>query len=200
MPDTRPVAVGRPAGVLVPGAELAVWASADEALREARLRAEEILASARAAHEAERARGRAEGYAEGAEEAAQLTVRAAAAAAAQLDRIEAALPELVGDTVAGILGSFDVRDLVAPAVSRALGRLRRGATATLRASPGCVEPLRALLAALGTEAVRLEPDPGLVDGRCVLSSEMGDVELGVDAQLRALRAGLAAGWAAGAEP
>ena len=200
MPNGEPPGTVRPAGTLVRGAELGAWASASEALRDARARAGAILASAHAARDAERRRGHAEGYDEGAERAAALIARATADAAARLDRIEAALPELVADAVARILGSFDVRDLVVPAVSQAMGQLRRGAAATLRASPGCVEPLRALLAETGGEAIRLEPDPGLAEGRCVFSSELGDVELGVEAQLRALRQGLRAGWAGGGEP
>ncbi len=191
--------VGRPAGPLVRAAELGAWASATLALQSAHARAEEMMLAARAAREAERRRGHAEGYAEGAEQAAQLIAAATAEASARLDRIEAALPEVVADAVAGILGSFDGRDLVGPAVSQALGRLRRGASATLRASPGCVEPLRALLAEVGGGAILLQPDSGLAEGRCVLSSELGDVELGVEAQLRALRQGLAAGWAGSAE-
>lgn len=200
MPDGERSGAGRPAGVLVRGAELGAWASAADALRDARARAEAILSSAQGAHEAERRRGHDEGYSAGAELAAQLIARATAEASARLDRIEAALPELVAGAVAGILGSFDTRDLVVPAVSRALGQLRRGTSATLRASPGCLEPLRALLAEVGHGAVRLEPDPGLADGCCVFSSELGDVELGVEAQLRALRKGLTDGWAASAGP
>lgn len=201
MPDFEPpVGVGRPAAVLVRGAELDVWASAADALCEARARAAGIVATAEAAHEAERRHGYDKGYAEGAERAAALIARANVEASARLKRIEAALPELVADAVAGILGSFDVRDLVVPAVARALGQLRRGTSATLRASPGSVEPLRVLLAEMGDETVRLEPDPGLAEGCCVFSSELGDVELGVEAQLRALRAALVAGWDAGAAP
>ena len=200
MPDSKPPGAVRPAGALVRGAELGAWASASGALRDARAGAESILASAHAARDAERRRGYAEGYGEGAERAAALIARATADAAARLDRIEAALPELVADTIARILGSFDVRDLVVPAVSQAMGQLRRGASATVRASPSCVEPLHTLLAETGGEAIRLEPDPGLADGRCVLSSELGDVELGIEAQLRALRQGLLAGWAGRNEP
>ncbi len=197
--DAERSGAGRPTSLLVRGAELGAWALASDALRAARATAEDIMSAANAAHEAERRRGYAEGYSHGAEQAAQLIVGATAEASARLDRIEAALPEVVADAVAGILGSFDVHDLVGPAVSKALGQLRRGASATLRASPGCLEPLRALLAETGG-TVRLEPDPGLADGCCVFSSELGDVELGVEAQLRALRNGLAAGWNGSAAP
>lgn len=194
LPDCKLPGVGRPANPLVRRAELGVWASASEALEAARAKAEGIVSAAHAAHEAERQRGHAEGRREGAEQAACLIAGATAEAAARLDRIEAALPALVAEAVANILGAFDIRDLVAPAVSRALGQLRRGASATIRTSPGCLEQLRAALAGLGGGAIRIEPDPGLEDGRCVLSSELGDVELGIEAQVRALRAGLAAAW------
>ncbi len=191
MPQAEHGGVGRPADVLVRAAELETWWSAAEALRSAHHEAQVIVASSEAVRDAARRRG----YAEGAEQAARLVSRAAAAEAARLDLIEAALPGLVADAVARILGSFDVRALIAPAVSQALGQLRLGASATLRVAPGCAEPLRALLLDIGGGAVRLEPDPALADGCCVLSSELGDVELGVEAQLRALRQGLAAGWA-----
>lgn len=190
MTDRDVPGVGQPAGPLVRGAELGVWASASEALDAARRTAAEIVAAARDAHEAERRRGFDEGRQDGAEQAACLLAGAAKEASARLDRIEAALPELVLETVAAILGSFDVRDLVAPAVSRALGRLRRGASATIRVAPGGVEPVRAALAGAGGAAICVEPDPALAEGRCVLSSEQGDVELGVEAQIRALRSGL----------
>ncbi|TIT38757.1 MAG: HrpE/YscL family type III secretion apparatus protein, partial [Mesorhizobium sp.] len=37
--------------------------------------------------------------------------------------------------------------------------------------------------------VRIEPDPPLSPQRCVLWSEYGNVDLGLDAQMRALRLG-----------
>ena len=197
MPWAEVEGAGRPAGVLVRGDDIGVWATASDALQAARMAADAILVKAEGEREEQRGQGYAEGYEEGAEQAARLIVRATADASARLDQIEAALPELVARSVERILGSFDVQALVLPAVAQAMRQLRWGATATLRAAPGCVEPLRALLVEIGGEAVRLEADPELAEGNCRLSSELGDVELGVEAQLRALREGLTAGWAEG---
>ena len=191
MPHPDLPAIGRPTAPLLRAAELRIWSEAEDARRAAREIADRTRAEARDTFERERDRGHAEGFAAGAEEAARVVANASAAANAMLQRIEADLPGIVHGILENVLGAFPASELVAPAVRRALGRVRLGASATLRTAPGDLLVLRAALDGLSeVPPVRLEPDPELEPGRCVLNTEFGAVELGVAAQLRALKAAL----------
>ena len=192
MIDASTSTTGRPTAPLLRAAELQLWGEAEAALRRARQCAKRVRAEARTAAAQERERGYAEGHAAGAEQVARIVASASAAAEAMLRRIETELPELVHGIVEGVLGAFPVAELVTPAVRHALGRVRLDASSTLRAAPDDAAALRTVLdEAPGGTLVRLEPDPALDPGRCVLSGEFGTVELGVAAQLRALQETLA---------
>lgn len=190
MAACKPDSVGRPTAPLLRDAELRLWGEAEDALRAARERADQIDQASREAFAQESARGYAKGRAGGAEEAARIVTAAAAAADALLHRLEAELPGIVCDIVEDMLGAMPATELVTSAVRHALGRVRLGAAATLRTAPGSLGALRAALDAPGGELVRLEADPALEDGRCVLSGEFGAIELDVAAQLRVLRSTL----------
>jgi type III secretion protein L len=72
----------------------------------------------------------------------------------------------------------------------------------VRVSPERADDLRRALSvgdrADGGPVVRVDADPGLSPSTCVMQSEFGNVELGIEAQLRALREGLESVW--GDEP
>lgn len=183
----------RPSGPVVRAAELGVWDEPGRALDAALREAEAVLSQAREQAAAERRRGYLDGRARGAEDAARLMAEATARADAFVSDLEAALPALVVEAVETILGAFEPGELLPRCVTHALGRLRHGARAELRVPPGEVARVRDALAA-GSAAgpwLRVDPDPTLAPGACVFTSEYGVVELGVQAQLRALRARLA---------
>ena len=133
----------------------------------------------------------------GAEEAARIVAETSAKADRYLASIDNQLAELVLETVEKILGSFDEKDLVLRAAPHAVSKLRRDVQLTLYVVPELVADLRLRLETeLGKEEARLLPtvqgDPKLAPGACVLASELGLVEAGIDAQLAAIKAALQA--------
>ena len=189
MLETVPLA-GHPVAPLLRAAELRLWHDAEQALQQAREDADQISSAAHAAAAEERDRGYAEGLSAGQEHAAATMAATAAAAEALLLRLEADLPQLVHGIVESILGEVPHSASLVSAVRHALGRLRLGPSMTLRAAPDDTATLRAALDGPGSSLIRIEPDPALKSGSCVLSGDLGVVELGVAAQLRALKAAL----------
>jgi type III secretion protein L len=181
----------RPTGPIVPAAEVGIWSEARAGLAAVRQHALDTRDWANDLVAQERARGYAEGRAAGAEEAARLLAETAQRSTAHLAALERGLPDLVHGLVADILGRFEPGDLVARAVRHAVERLRPEAEAVLRCAPGDVEAMRDALGDAAASPLRIEPDPALAPGECCLRSAVGSVELGIEAQLRALRAGLA---------
>jgi len=180
----------RPDGPILKAAEVAIWGEAEAALAAARQHAAQAREWARDLLETERARGHAEGRAAGAEEAARLLAETATRATDYIAALERDLPTLVHDLVARILGEFEPGERIARVVGHAVERLRPDAQAVLRFAPGEADAVRKALEGLGGHALRIEPDPSLAPGECTLRSAVGRVELGVEAQLRALRDGL----------
>lgn len=181
----------RRSGPVVKAETLGQWRSAQQYVAEAEAHAARLRAGAEAAFAAERERGHAEGLANAREEAAALL----ATTGLQIDRylagLDQTLADLVQDTIERILGRFDRRDLLLQAVDHALRQARLDHAATLRVAPDMVEVLRGRLAdpALADigRRVTVESDPGLAADTCVMVTKYGHVELGIDAQLRALR-------------
>ena len=181
----------RPAGPIVSASQIGIWSEAQAGLAAVHRHAVEVRAWAAETVERERAQARIEGRAEGAEEAARLVAQTSARAGAHLAALESELPALVHGIVAEILGAFDPAERLARIVAQAVSRLRPEAEATLRVAPGDIEGLRTALQDLGADHIQIEADPALAPGECCLRSPIGSVELGVEAQLRALQAGLA---------
>lgn len=190
-----PALPGRPAANVVRAAELRVWHDAAAMLADTKQQAADMHAASAAAFEAERRRGYDEGLERGAAEIAERVTATAAAADALLQQIERALPGLVCDAVGNLLGAFDLGDLLRPAIRHALGRLRLNAAVTIRVAPDGVAAVRAACDAPGgASGLHVQADPGLAPGRCLLESELGTVDLGIEAQLSILRSALAAAW------
>jgi type III secretion protein L len=186
----------RPLGPLVRQEEFKIWGDAQAALDAAERHYAHMRDWTRAIYRRERQRGREEGLAIGREEAAQLIATTSARANSYLRRLEQDVPHLVLDVIENLLGRFDPGDLLAHAVRHALTKLQAGGEMRLRVAPEQSARLRAALAELGDHCgsamIEMEVDPTLAPGQCVLWSEFGNIELGLEAQLSALRRGLLA--------
>jgi type III secretion protein L len=194
---TAPTApVSRPLGPVVRGQDVDIWDRANEALEAAERHRQCMWAYAREAYRREKQRGYADGWTAGAAEAARLVAATAVRVEQHVDALERELPALVLEIVERMLGTFDPGDLLSHAVRHALARLRTGTDLHLRVAPEQAESLRQSLAHLdglsGAKHLRIEVDPAMEQGGCVLCSEFGNVELGIAAQVRALREGLEA--------
>jgi|GEM_PF-6067191 len=186
----------KPSTTLLTPAEMALWQDADTAYRTALQDAHTLRANAQAAHAAERQRGYAEGRAHAATEMADHILKTTDMAARMIRDIETGLPDIVADVIEDMLGQVDLDEVLPIAITHGLSRIRRGASAHLRIAADCAAPLRHLSDDLNAtdSLIRIEIDPALSPGRCVLESEFGTAELGLDAQIRVLRERLNARW------
>lgn len=193
MPDSEQ---GRPAGPVVRASELPIWRDAAAMLAAARTEAASLREDASAYRAAEAERGYGEGQARAASLLSSRLLELDQAAAVALAGMERALPGLVCDLVAQMLGQVPACEGLRLAVRQALTRLRRGTTATVRVAPADRPVLDAVLAEAGPAALGLaiETDPALVPGRCLLESGLGSAEIGLEAQIRVLRETMAARW------
>ncbi len=186
----------RPLGPLVRQEEFNIWGEAQAALDAAERHHARMRDWTRAIYRHERQRGREEGLAVGRSEAAQLIAATSARANSYLRRLEQDVPSLVLDVIENLLGRFDPGDLLAHAVRHALTKLQAGGEMRLRVAPERSTRLRAALAELGDHGgsamVEIEVDPTFAPGQCVLWSEFGNIELGLEAHLSALRTALLA--------
>ncbi|WP_027535589.1 type III secretion system stator protein SctL [Bradyrhizobium sp. WSM3983] len=184
----------RPLGPLIPAAELEIWCDAVETRAAAERHLRRVRSWGRTAYQRERARGHADGFKSGAEEMARLIAQAACAAAERIAVLEQELPQLVLDIVSDVLGTFDPGEMLVRTVRHAIERKYGSAEVCLHVSPLKADALAREFAACdgreGRPKVRIDPDPALRQEQCVLWSEFGNVDLGVAAQLRALRLGL----------
>ncbi|UVK50070.1 type III secretion system stator protein SctL (plasmid) [Mesorhizobium sp. AR02] len=183
----------RPVGPLIPASELEIWQCAAEARAAAERHQQRVRSWARAAYQRERARGQIEGLNAGAEELARLIAGTVSEVAQRKAVLERELPQLVMEVLSDILGAFDPGELLVRAVRHAIERKYSGAEVCLHVCPMQVDMLAREFAGCdgreGRPRVRIDPDPTLSLQQCVLWSEYGNVDLGLDAQMRALRLG-----------
>jgi type III secretion protein L len=185
-----------PAGRVIRAKDLAAWTEGDGYLAAARAEAKRIVAMA----EAERGRLIEQGRQAGERAGAAAISQRVADATQRLDQLLAGsedwIAELVVDTVERILGGLDRREATLAAATAALRSFRHARRLSIRVPPGDVAwiergldadlepPLRALLV--------IQPDANLGAGRCVVASEFGLVEAGIEEQIAALRSGVRA--------
>lgn len=183
-----------PRGRIVPAADVEAWQTGCGYLDAAKREAKRIRTDAVDAFEQEKQRGFAEGRKEGAEAAAQLLTETSARADRYLADADGQLVDLAMAVVQRVLGDFDVRDLTLRAVEEALSKQRKDQPLVVYASPEMIDRLCSKIDESVGEGVRhlitVEADPKLEVGDCRLASEVGFVELGIEAQLRALHQGL----------
>ncbi|MEZ5932783.1 MAG: type III secretion system stator protein SctL [Alphaproteobacteria bacterium] len=194
--DAEPVRY-RPRGRVVPAKEIAAWETGRAYMRAASREAERLKEEAVDAYEDARRRGFEEGRKEGAEAAARLLAETTVLADRRLAEADREIVDLALAVVRRVLGELDVGQATRHAVRHALSRQRQDQHLTLYVAPDMVDDLRADVDALFDSAVRhlitVEPDARLDRADCRLASEVGFVDLGIEAQLNALHKGLADG-------
>lgn len=180
----------RPAGPVIRAADTELWADAAQALAAADRYAERTRHWARATYFRERDRGREEGRREGADEAVRLAKEAQSELRSLLGSIEDQLPRLLLDIAENLFGAFEPEELLPLAVRKALTRLEDAADIRIKVAPTLQDAMKAALAREETGAgqrIRIEADPSLAPGACVIWSEFGNVDLSLTAQLKAMR-------------
>ncbi|MEM9439730.1 MAG: type III secretion system stator protein SctL [Pseudomonadota bacterium] len=187
----------RPRGRVIPAKDIEAWETGRAYLKAAAEEAAKLKQEAQLAYEEAKQRGMEQGREEGAVAAAKLLAETTARADQHLAKSDRQLIDLALAVVRRVLGDFDVGQLTRNAVRHALSRQRQEQHLTLYVAPDMVDSLRADVDGLFDSAVRhlitVEPDSQLDKGQCRLASDVGFVDLGIEAQLRAIHQGLADG-------
>lgn len=187
----------RPRGRVVPAKEISAWETGRAYLKAAHEEAERLKQEARTAFEEAKRQGFEEGRKEGAAAASKLLAETASRADRELAQADRQIVDLALAVVRRVLGEFDAGQLLRNAVRHALAKQRQDQHLTLYVAPDIVEALRAEVDALFDPSVRhlitIEPDARLDQGQCRLASDVGFVDLGIEAQLKAIHQGLADG-------
>ena len=170
---------------VVRGPELQARCDAASIIATAQREAEAIRATALTERASERELGFAEGSAEGTRAAARLAGNAAEAAATFLATQEQELVELAF-TIAGRILTTLPREATLIAVAReAIAAHRADMRLVLRVDAAVAPAMRA---ALATEYVEVQADPGALVGGCTLVHSRGAISLGLADQLEVLKA------------
>ena len=182
----------QPGQKVLKSADYAVLAQAEDIVRLAELEAESIRAAAQDAYESEKKRGYSDGLDAGKMETAAQMVDTVAAGVDYLAGLENRIVDLVMHAVRKIIDGFDDKDRVLGLVRKALSYAHSQKRVVLRVCPEDAEIMQEQLRDLlrdfpGIGILDLAPDPRLGKGACVLESELGLVDAGLDVQLAGIR-------------
>ena len=165
---------------------------AGELLAAARDRAEAIRAEAEEAYEARRREGYDDGVMEGRMEQAEKMMETAIQAVEYIENIEETLVGVVTSAVRKIIGELDEKERIVRVVRTALVAVRSQQKVLIRVCPADEAAVRDALSAMITSApggvsfLDVSADPRMKPGDCILESELGVVDAGLETQLKAL--------------
>ena len=175
----------RPSAKIIPAEQFNAW-------RDAR----QLLAQANAQIEQSREQARREGHEAGEAEGRQAILRALIDTQARADRyleeMDKEVAALVIALVERVIGETPHEDRTLAAARQALKRLRKHKRVRVQVPPMKLEHFRAALADLPSPTGQtgwftVEADQHLHDGECVIATEAGYIQAGIDAQLENLR-------------
>lgn len=181
-----------PEGKILKAAEHDAFREAGQVLDEARRRAGELTEAAKAAYEEERQRGYRDGRAEAQLAAAEQMIENVSRSITYFERIEGKVVDLVMTALRKVLMEFDDRERVTLVVKNALAAVRNQKQVTLRLPPEQADMVRdrvnELLAAYPAVGfLDIKPDARLTGDACIIESEIGSIEAGIEVQLAAIR-------------
>ena len=178
-------------------ADYARLVEANDVLAAARERAAAMAAEAEKAYEERRQAGYEDGLMEGRMEQAEKMMETAMQAVEYIENIEETLVKVVTSAVRKIIGELDERERIVRVVRTALVSVRSQQKVLIRVCPADEPAVREALAAMiasapgGVSFLDVSADPRMKPGDCILESELGVVDAGLETQLRALENALA---------
>ena len=194
---TGGIAAPAPGTRLIRAEEYSRLLEAGELLAAARGRADAIRAEAEEAYETRRREGYEDGVMEGRMEQAEKMMETAMQAVEYIENIEETLVKVVTSAVRKIIGELDERERIVRVVRTALVSVRSQQKVMIRVCPADEPAVREALAAMiasapgGVSFLDVSADPRMKPGDCILESELGVVDAGLETQLRALENALA---------
>jgi type III secretion protein L len=181
-----------PGQKLLKAADYAILAQAEDIVRLAELEAESIRVAAKDAYESEKKRGYSDGLEAGKMEMAVQMMDTVAAGVDYLAGLEKRIVDLVMQVIRKVIDGFDDKERVLGLVRKALSYARSQKRVVLRVCPEdseiVQEHLRDLLRDFpGIGILDVASDPRLDKGACILESELGLVDAGLEVQLAGIR-------------
>ncbi|MDF0733069.1 FliH/SctL family protein [Pseudomonas entomophila] len=182
----------RPAARILRAAEAQLWTDGHAYLQAARDEAERVRDDSAQWLDQARAEGFEQGRAKGAEAMSALLAETSAQVDAYLAGLESALADLALGIAREVLESLGDAERVILSARKALLAFRQDQALTLYVPRAEVEAVRRHLreAPEALASVTVESDDQLHPGQARLGSPVGSVELGLEAQLQALRRSL----------
>lgn len=164
---------------------------ADRLVAAAEVQTEAILTQAREVFVQEQARGYQDGQETAKLEMVEQMVETVGKTIDYFSGVEHKVADVVMSAVRKILADFDDVELTLRVIKNALNVVRNQRQITLRVAPEQLEAVRGRIHEImsgypSIGFIDVTPDPRLSRGGCILESEMGIVDAGVEVQLEAL--------------
>jgi len=176
----------------IKAADYAAMVQANDLLEEARRMYESMSAEAHEIYESQKAMGYEEGLEEGRREHAAKIFEAAAQSLELFESLENSVVKIVTDALERIVGEMNDKDLILRVVKSGLAIARNERRVVVRVSPEQAPSVEASTTELlrhyaGIRLLDVVADARLKKNDCLVESEMGVVDAGLDTQLAALR-------------
>ena len=181
-----------PSARVMKGDQVNAISSAKDIIAKAEEQAEQIRKDAQDAFEAEKKRGFEQGIAEARMEEAERMLDNVSRMVNYFEKVETNIVDLVTTAVGKVIGELDDHDVIFRIVRNALAAVRTQNQVTVRLNPSECEAVKEKLNDLLTlypaiSYLSVEPDIRLSSGDCILETDIGTVEAGIDTQLQAIR-------------
>jgi len=173
-------------GKVIKAGQAKVYEDAEQILRHAKMAARRLEAESRQAYEEQRRRGYRDGLAEGQAEAARQMARVLGQTIEYLNDVEKSLASVVLYAIRKMLGEFPDEALTEHVVRQAIKVVQSRQQATLRVATEMVEKVRVMLEAEAIDWIRVEGEPDMGPGQCLLECGIGMVEGNLERQLDAI--------------
>lgn len=182
----------RPLPRIIRAEEAECWIDGYAFLERAKAQAAVIRASTQDEVTKAREVGHEEGRKAGEAQAAALLMRTQADVERYLVSVEPLVAELAVGIVERVIGPFEDTDLVARAARQALEGLREDGAVVVHVAPEIVDGVRQRLEApnSGTLTVKVVVDRHLSKRQATITTAWTSIDIGVDAQLEAVRAAM----------
>ncbi|MCC9620366.1 HrpE/YscL family type III secretion apparatus protein [Thalassospira sp. MA62] len=180
-----------PSARVVKGGSVDAIAQAKDIIAQAQHEADQIRQDAKDAFEAEKKRGYEAGLAEARLEEAERMLDNVSRTVNYFEKVEHDVVGLVTTAVTKVIGELDSQDRIYRIVRNGLAAVRTQNQVTVRLNPNDADGVKArindLLGAYpAISYLTVEPDVRLSPGACILETDIGSVEAGIETQLAAI--------------
>jgi type III secretion protein L len=180
-----------PGSRLIRAAEWAEYRAAGEIVVAAERRAEHLRLEGEKAFAAEKKRGYEEGLEQSRMEHAENMTETVLKSIEYLESMEKGIAGLVGDALRKILGDIPPEERIVGVVRQALNLVRGQKKVTLSVAPEDEVALRARMDEIAgryssIDFIEVTADGRLAPGSCVMQSEMGIIDAGLETQVQAV--------------